>query len=236
MTTEAAAAQELNVPDWTDSKRYAWMLGLLVPLLPFIAFGLAEATGLGDHVVVRPGPRVRDLPGARPDRRHRRREPARQRDQVARAGPLLPLDHVRLHPDPVRRPRLRLLHLVERRPDDDRKRRPRGLDGDGRRHRDQHRPRARAQARQPRALAQQGRARAERLRPLLHRAQPRPPRARRDARGSGQLALRRELLVLPPAHRGRQLQVGVGARGRARSTGWARRTGRSTTTCSTRGR
>jgi alkane 1-monooxygenase len=47
MTTEAAAATELNAPDWTDSKRYAWMLGLLVPTLPFIAYGLAELTGLG---------------------------------------------------------------------------------------------------------------------------------------------------------------------------------------------
>ena len=60
--------------------------------------------------------------------------------------------------------------------------------------RDQHRPRARPQAREPRALAQQGRARAERLRALLHRAQPRPPRARRHARGPRQLAPRRELL------------------------------------------
>jgi alkane 1-monooxygenase len=47
MTTEAAAAEDLNVPDWSDSKRYAWMLGLLVPMLPFLAYGLAELTGLG---------------------------------------------------------------------------------------------------------------------------------------------------------------------------------------------
>jgi alkane 1-monooxygenase len=32
---------------WTDGKRYAWMLGLLVPTLPFIAYGLVHATGLG---------------------------------------------------------------------------------------------------------------------------------------------------------------------------------------------
>ncbi len=31
---------------WTDPKRYAWTLGLLVPLLPFMAWGLVEATGL----------------------------------------------------------------------------------------------------------------------------------------------------------------------------------------------
>ena len=30
-----------------DPKRYAWLLGLIVPLLPFIAWGLVELTGLG---------------------------------------------------------------------------------------------------------------------------------------------------------------------------------------------
>jgi alkane 1-monooxygenase len=33
-------------PDWTDGKRYAWLLGLVVPMIPFIAWGLVEATGL----------------------------------------------------------------------------------------------------------------------------------------------------------------------------------------------
>ena len=32
---------------WRDPKRYAWLLGLLVPLLPFMALGLVAATGLG---------------------------------------------------------------------------------------------------------------------------------------------------------------------------------------------
>ncbi len=47
MTTEAAPATELEAPDWTDSKRYAWTLGLIVPTAPFLAYGLAELTGLG---------------------------------------------------------------------------------------------------------------------------------------------------------------------------------------------
>ena len=34
-------------PPWTDGKRYAWLLGLVVPMIPFIAWGLAEASGLG---------------------------------------------------------------------------------------------------------------------------------------------------------------------------------------------
>jgi len=38
---------ELNPASWTDSKRYAWLLGLVVPALPFIAWGLVELTGLG---------------------------------------------------------------------------------------------------------------------------------------------------------------------------------------------
>jgi alkane 1-monooxygenase len=32
---------------WRDPKRYAWTLGLVVPLLPFLAWGLVQATGLG---------------------------------------------------------------------------------------------------------------------------------------------------------------------------------------------
>jgi alkane 1-monooxygenase len=31
---------------WRDGKRYAWLLGLFVPILPFLAWGLVEATGL----------------------------------------------------------------------------------------------------------------------------------------------------------------------------------------------
>ncbi|HTB49703.1 MAG TPA: alkane 1-monooxygenase [Solirubrobacteraceae bacterium] len=37
----------LPAPRWRDRKRYAWLLGLIVPLLPFISWGLVEATGLG---------------------------------------------------------------------------------------------------------------------------------------------------------------------------------------------
>ena len=38
--------ETLDTPAWTDSKRYAWMLGLIVPLLPFIGYGLVHLTGL----------------------------------------------------------------------------------------------------------------------------------------------------------------------------------------------
>ena len=42
-TTAAEGDRELT---WRDGKRYAWLLGLLVPLAPFIAWGLATATGV----------------------------------------------------------------------------------------------------------------------------------------------------------------------------------------------
>ncbi len=32
---------------WRDPKRYAWLLGLLIPTLPFLAWALVHATGLG---------------------------------------------------------------------------------------------------------------------------------------------------------------------------------------------
>ncbi|HEU4975420.1 MAG TPA: alkane 1-monooxygenase [Baekduia sp.] len=38
---------EVTPATWRDGKRYAWLLGLLVPLLPFLASGLVAATGLG---------------------------------------------------------------------------------------------------------------------------------------------------------------------------------------------
>lgn len=37
----------LKADDWVDGKRYFWMLGLVVPLIPFIAWGLVAFTGWG---------------------------------------------------------------------------------------------------------------------------------------------------------------------------------------------
>jgi alkane 1-monooxygenase len=47
--TSAALETEATptTPTWRDGKRYAWLLGLFVPSLPLIAWGLVEATGLG---------------------------------------------------------------------------------------------------------------------------------------------------------------------------------------------
>ena len=44
---QGASETVLEAPTWRDGKRYAWLLGLLVPSLPLMAWGLVEATGLG---------------------------------------------------------------------------------------------------------------------------------------------------------------------------------------------
>jgi len=44
---EPAEPADLTPATWRDPKRYAWLLGLIVPLLPFIAWGLVQLTGLG---------------------------------------------------------------------------------------------------------------------------------------------------------------------------------------------
>jgi len=38
---------DLNPATWSDPKRYAWLLGLIVPMAPFIAWAGVELTGLG---------------------------------------------------------------------------------------------------------------------------------------------------------------------------------------------
>jgi alkane 1-monooxygenase len=43
----SAVAVEPATVSWRDPKRFLWPLGLIVPLLPFMAWGLVEATGLG---------------------------------------------------------------------------------------------------------------------------------------------------------------------------------------------
>src|SRR3712207_2407823 len=47
MVGMSAEAVELSPATWKDPKRYAWLLGLLVPLLPLMAWGLVSLTGLG---------------------------------------------------------------------------------------------------------------------------------------------------------------------------------------------
>jgi alkane 1-monooxygenase len=38
---------EVNPAGWTDTKRYAWLLGIIVPMGPFIAWGVVSLTDIG---------------------------------------------------------------------------------------------------------------------------------------------------------------------------------------------
>jgi alkane 1-monooxygenase len=44
---DSVPGEALSPARWHDPKRYAWLLGLIVPTLPFLAYGLVQATGLG---------------------------------------------------------------------------------------------------------------------------------------------------------------------------------------------
>ncbi|CAG9250950.1 hypothetical protein BDI4_290123 [Burkholderia diffusa] len=163
-------------------------------------------------LVVRPAVRVRRDPGPRYADRRRSRQSARSRRPAPRTRALLPLyrlsrDAGRIH---------RVLHVrVDRRHACPRVVRLRRLRAVARRrdgHLDQHRARTRAQDQPLRALARESHARAGRVRTFLRRAQSRPSRARRDGGGSGERALRRIVLGVPAAHRGRQHPLGLAAR------------------------
>ncbi|SNR48432.1 alkane 1-monooxygenase [Haloechinothrix alba] len=47
MTSATADHGTGETAAWRDGKRYAWLLGLVVPAIPFLAWGLVSATGLG---------------------------------------------------------------------------------------------------------------------------------------------------------------------------------------------
>lgn len=45
---------EVNPATWSDPKRYAWLLGILVPLAPFMAWGVVSLTGFGGFWLLGP--------------------------------------------------------------------------------------------------------------------------------------------------------------------------------------
>ena len=111
----ATAVAAPAVPSWTDPKRYAWLLGLIVPLLPFIAWGLVELTGLGAFywfgpvIVFGIFPVLDQLIGTDSDN---------PPDSVLTwlEADVLPLVHVPVPPPAVRLDRVRLLAVGVRRP------------------------------------------------------------------------------------------------------------------------
>ena len=106
MTIEATVDGQLV--RWRDSKRYLWLLGAVIPLIPMAMWGLVRLDRLDAVVVLRAVLRVRDHPDLRPPRRARPEQPARRDHRGARGGPVLPLDHLRVHPAAARRLRLGL--------------------------------------------------------------------------------------------------------------------------------
>ncbi len=47
MTTQSASVSAGSIEQWKDGKRYLWLIGLVVPSLAFIAFGMHALTGWG---------------------------------------------------------------------------------------------------------------------------------------------------------------------------------------------
>ena len=196
-----AVEEDLSPATWRDGKRYAWLLGPARPAAAVHRLG----PGRGDRprrlLVLRPVPRLRDLPAARHGRSARtpRTRPTAsssgsRRTATTAGAPTLfiPLQYASLvvacwlwstatsRPSRASASRCTMAMVA--------------AIAINTAHELGHK-----RASLERWLSQ-GRARADRLRPLLHRAQPRPPRARRDAGGPGQLAARRELLGVPAAH------------------------------------
>ena len=209
------AEVELMPATWRDSKRYAWLLGADRPLAPFIAWGSVEATGWEGFWFFAPLLVFGVFPLL---------------DVVDRHGPSNPPDSILKWLEQDRYYRWCTYVFI-----------PIQYAGAGLRllalGRAATSPSSRASAWRSRWASSaasgstpptsSGHKRAElerwlsrvalapdRLRPLLHRAQPRPPRPRRHAGGPGQLAAGRELLGLPAAHRRRQPALGLGDRER----------------------
>ena len=210
-----AQAQAEQAPRWRDRKRYAWLLGLIVPLLPFISWGLVEATGIGAFwfygpvliFVVFPlldllvgldasNPPDSVIKWLEQDRYYRWCTYAFLPLQYAGLifacwmwshGGLSTLESVglALTVAMVAGVAINTAHELGHK-----------------------------RASSERWLSKVALG-ADRLRTLLRRAQPWPPRPRCDARGSGQLAHGRELLRVPAAHSDRQPALGLGDRTRA---------------------
>ena len=225
LTVEAAAGRR-----WRDRKRYLWVAGLLVPVLPFAAEGWVERTGWAGMWWAGP-----DLdPGDRAGARHRSSAPTPRTRRSGRcpnwrttAGTAgctylyLPLQYLGFfwgasvvasgELSPVSELGLALTVGTVA-----------GV-GINTAHELGHKRDSAG------ALAVEGRAGPDRLRPLLRRAQPGPPRQGVHARGPGQRPARRVVLGVPPPHGRGQPAVGVelererAARARASGSGAAQR-------------
>ena len=227
---------ELNPATWRDGKRYAWLLGLIIPLAPFIAWAWVEVTGWGGFWFFGPllvfgvFPLLDIVIGMDPSNPPDSIIKWLEQDRYYRwcTYVFIPIQYAGLilacylwsSGDLSVAESIGLALTM-------------GVVGGiaiNTAHELGHK-----RASLERWLSRD-RPRPDRLRPLLHRAQPRPSRPRRDPGGPRQREAGGELLGVPAAHRRRQRAARPGGSSAPASTGWASRTGRSATTSSAPGR
>ena len=93
---------EGSTDQWTDGKRYLWLIGLVVPSLAFVALGLHALTGWGVWFWVGPIVILVVVPAIDLVAGLDRTNPPDDVLEPAGARPVLPLDHLPVPADPVR--------------------------------------------------------------------------------------------------------------------------------------
>ena len=110
-----APSRQARARPGRDKKRYLWLIGLVVPSLAFVAFGMWAATGWGVWFWVGPIVVLGVVPAIDLFAGLDRSNPPGRRHRGAREGPLLPVDHLPLPAHPVRRLRRGPLRHRQRR-------------------------------------------------------------------------------------------------------------------------
>ncbi len=201
MTTHMDADANAPAVQWRDRKRYLWLMGLIAPTALFVILPVVWAMNqwgwqtaaqvpfwIGPILVYVLLPILDRKFG--PDGQN---PPDELMEQLENDKYYRYCTYA-VHPVPVRQRHLRRLPVhrvgpelagLRRRAELAGQDRPGALGRRARRRRDQHRPRDGAQEGLAGALAVQDHAGPDLVRPLLHRAQPWPPRPRRHPGGPG---------------------------------------------------
>ena len=93
--------------EWTDKKRYLWLIGLVVPSLAFAGYGLWLATGVGAWFWIGPVVILVIVPAIDLFAGLDKSNPPDDAIEALETGQVLPLDHLPLPAHPVRRLRRR---------------------------------------------------------------------------------------------------------------------------------
>ena len=94
-----------STEQWTDKKRYLWLIGLVVPSLAFVGFGMWSLTGWGVWFWIGPIVILVIVPAIDLVAGLDRSNPPDDVIEALEKDKLLPLDHLPLPADPVRRVR-----------------------------------------------------------------------------------------------------------------------------------